>query len=118
MRIHGGPGNSVSDNRPNIHTRVNSDHANCLLDWKGPYTKQTFAMSTKRRRFGVVVFFRLSRPSDSKRAIYEKIWKKLGRMSAFAMGTVFHILYPGQGVPKYILTNISRTASTQPETNP
>ncbi len=43
MRIHRGPGDSVSKQRPNIQTRLNSDHSNCLLDWRSPYTKRTVA---------------------------------------------------------------------------
>ena len=43
MRIHSGPGDSVSNKRPNIHTRLKSDYRNCLLDWRSPYTKQTLA---------------------------------------------------------------------------
>ena len=41
MRIHRGPGDSVSKQRPNIHTRLNSDREICLLDWGSPYTLQS-----------------------------------------------------------------------------
>jgi hypothetical protein len=39
VRIHSGPGDSVSTKRPDIHTRPNSDQGNCLLDWRSPYTR-------------------------------------------------------------------------------
>jgi len=38
VRIHRGPGDSVSKQRPNIQTRLNSDQRICLLDWGSPCT--------------------------------------------------------------------------------
>jgi hypothetical protein len=33
VRIHSGPGDSVSIKRPDIHSRLSSDQGSCLLDW-------------------------------------------------------------------------------------
>ena len=43
MRIHSGPGDSVSTKRPDIHSRLNSDEGISLLDRRSPYTY--FALS-------------------------------------------------------------------------
>jgi len=50
VRIHSGPGDSVSTKRPDIHTRPNSDRRNCLLDWRSPYTNRSLDGSLKKQR--------------------------------------------------------------------
>src|SRR5210317_1720303 len=52
VRIHSGPGDSVSTKRPDIHTRPNSDQRNCLLDWRSPYTKLPSTNAKENRRAG------------------------------------------------------------------
>jgi hypothetical protein len=45
VRIHSGPGDSVSTSRPNIQTRLHSDRRICLLDWRSPYTFRPVAQT-------------------------------------------------------------------------